>query len=502
MDSPAVAPRAAPAARAQTARPAASVVMPFAGEAPEAAEAVATLLSLERRPDDELILADNAGTAGTRDGVTVVLATDERSPAHARNAGAAVASSEWILFLDADCRPRPRLLDQYFSEPVDESVGALAGEVLGEAATGGRPTLAARYGAAKSFLSQRAHLAHPYRPRAVAANLLVRRRAFIQVGGFYEGLRAAEDTDFVWRLQQAGWRLEPRPQAWVEHRYRATLRDLRRQWRGYAAGRAWLARRYDGFVPEPALPRALRRAGGWAARRYGALARSGAAADATPAPNVPEALARSGAAADATPAPNVPEALARSGAAADATPAPNVPEAPAPKRSRVERGQYLAVDALLALEELAGFTLSNRPTSAERNRSPKADTSVVFVADRFPSPDDPLIELPSALRGARIEAARRPQAMPAGARQLRIDYREDDGLAERLAAAALLAVVHPLRCLRDAGKRRQGEPSLLALAPPVRRLRRAPGARVQPLGGGDAAAVAARVEALAGRRAR
>ena len=90
-------------------------------------------------------------------------------------------------------------------------------------------------------------------PRAVAANLLVRREAFEAVGGFYEGVRAAEDTDFSWRLQRAGWRLEGRPQARVEHRYRTTVRALRRQWRGYAAGRAWLGRRYDGFEPEPAL---------------------------------------------------------------------------------------------------------------------------------------------------------------------------------------------------------------------------------------------------------
>ncbi len=464
MESSAVAPMAVESGRDQV-RPSVSVVMPFAGEPAEATEAVATLLSLARRPGDELILADNSGTARARDGVTVVVATDERSPAHARNAGAAVAGSEWILFLDADCRPRPELLDEYFFEPVPESAGALAGEVLGVAAASGRSPLAARYGAAKGFLSQRQHLAHPYRPRAVAANLLVRRRAFVQVGGFYEGLRAAEDTDFAWRLQQAGWRLELRPEAWVEHHYRATLRDLRRQWRGYAAGRAWLARRYEDFVPEPALVRAPGRLRHLAARRTEPAARPNLAVSPEPAVSPDSQAAVDG-------------------------------------RTRLERSQYLAVDALLAIEELAGFALSNRPATAERGRARTADTNVVFVADRFPAPDDPLIELPRALRGARIEAARRPQSMPAGARQLRIDYREDDGLAERLSAAALLVLFHPLRCLRDAGRRRKGEPSLLALSPPVRRLQQAPRARVQPLGGGDAAAVAARLKVLAGRRQR
>ena len=131
-------------------------------------------------------------------------------------------------------------------------MGALAGEVV--PAEGAR-TLAERYGAARNFLGQQAHLSHSFMPRAVAANLLVRRVAFEELGGFVEGVRAAEDTDFSWRLQQSGWRLELRAAAHVEHRYRATVGELRRQWRGYAAGRAWLARRYPAFAPEPALAR-------------------------------------------------------------------------------------------------------------------------------------------------------------------------------------------------------------------------------------------------------
>jgi len=60
---------------------------------------------------------------------------------------------------------------------------------------------------------------------------------------------AGEDTDFCWRLQDLGWTLELRPEAVVEHRYRPTIGGLRRQWRAYAAGRAWLAGRYPGFHP-------------------------------------------------------------------------------------------------------------------------------------------------------------------------------------------------------------------------------------------------------------
>ena len=201
--------------------------------------------------------------------VRVIDARGERSPAHARNAGAAAAGddAEWILFVDADAVVPPDLLDRYFAAPIGDDVGAIAGAIAA-APLGPSAGVAARYGAYKNFLDAGAHLAHPFMPRAAAANLLVRRAAFDAVGGFFEGLRAAEDTDFSWRLQRAGWTLVGRPAAAVEHRYRDSLPALRRQWRGYAAGRAWLGRRYDGFEPEPALLRAARKAvGGRQAQR-------------------------------------------------------------------------------------------------------------------------------------------------------------------------------------------------------------------------------------------
>jgi GT2 family glycosyltransferase len=432
-------------------RPAVSVVMPFAGTRAEADTAVAELRALATGPEDELILADNAGVAAPDERVTVVRATGEQSPSHARNAGAARASRPWILFLDADCMAPADLLDRFFAVPVDDAVGALAGAVI-PAGPGSRPPgVAERYGVAKSFLDQDAHLEHPFMPRAVAANLLVRREAFEAVGGFYEGVRAAEDTDFSWRLQRAGWRLEGRREATVRHRYRTTLRALRRQWRGYAAGRAWLGRRYDGFAPEPALARA--------ARRVLRLRSGGPALSAGPAPSAGPVHA---------------------------------PAAPGP----LDRGRFLALDAMLGVEELAGFALSNRP-----RREARAPARVVLVADRFPARDDPLADFALTLAGARVEAASRPEALGRRAAQgLSIDYREDDGAGARGLALTRLLTRHPVRCARDLIGRRSGAPTLAALAPAVVRLVRDGDARVHPLGGEDARAVATRLARLAGRR--
>ena len=453
--------------------------MPFAGEDRAAEDAVGALLALDLLPGDELILADNSvvatarggvakargGVAKARGGVAVISAGGEPSPAHARNVGAAQAHADWILFLDADCRAPRGLLDAYFATPVADDVGALAGEVV---PMPGGDSLASRYGSARSFLSQQAHLNHPYRPRAVAANLLVRRAAFEQIGGFYEGVRAAEDTDFSWRLQQAGWRLELRRAARVEHRYRATVADLRRQWRGYAAGRAWLGRRYDGFTPEPAVVRALGRVRGRTRTRL------------------------------RLPAPGAATAGRGPGSAWNRG-------APPVHGGALERGRFLALDALLSADELAGLALSNRPA-----RRPRAVADVVVVADRFPERGDPLVEFVGALGSARVEAAARPERLDAEvAREVATDYREDDGIATRTGALMALVARHPVRSAGDMLARRRGEPKrgdpgrgepkLSELAPAALRLERDGQARVHALGGDEVWRTARRLARLAGR---
>jgi cellulose synthase/poly-beta-1,6-N-acetylglucosamine synthase-like glycosyltransferase len=238
-------------------RPNVSVVVPFAGDPSAAAAALELLRSLELQAADERILADNSGTVSTpQPDVVVVRATTERSPAHARNTGARQATNPWILFLDADTLAPPDLVDRFFDHgAIGEQVGAITGDITGFIA---RPTLAARYGASRNFLGQRSHLANPYKPRASSANLLVRRTAFDAVDGYVEGVRAGEDTDFTWRLQDGGWSLEFAPQAVVRHRYRESLGELRRQWRGYAAGARWLESRWPGFHPDPGLNRLVR----------------------------------------------------------------------------------------------------------------------------------------------------------------------------------------------------------------------------------------------------
>jgi len=227
-------------------RPPVTVIVPFYGDGRAASETMQALAALRLRDGDELLVADNtpSGVLAARfpEGFRTAVA---RQPYNARNEAAARAVSEWLLFTDADCRPRPDLLDAYFEPPPGERAGALAGEIV--AADDGHPTLAQRYAADRRLLSSELFLAHPYRPMAVTANLLVRRAAFEEIGGFAEGIRSGGDADLCWRLQDAGWSLGHRPGAIVGHEHRATVRALLRQAARTAAGTHWLEQRHPGF---------------------------------------------------------------------------------------------------------------------------------------------------------------------------------------------------------------------------------------------------------------
>jgi glycosyltransferase involved in cell wall biosynthesis len=231
-------------------RPAVSIVVPFRGDGAYAARTRRALERLELRAGDEVIVADNTadGAAAQELAATarVISANRERSSYHARNAGAAQATNDWLSFMDADCVPVPDLIDRLFAEPIPARCGAVAGGIIG---VGEQEGLLARYARDRNFLDQSEGMHGSAGVAAATGNLLIRGATFDQLGGFVEGIRSAGDVEFCWRMHRAGWSLEHRPAALVEHHHRENLASFLGMIARYGAGSRWLNERHPGAAP-------------------------------------------------------------------------------------------------------------------------------------------------------------------------------------------------------------------------------------------------------------
>jgi GT2 family glycosyltransferase len=239
------------------------VIVPFRGDRPDALALVDNLQALRLDEGDRVIVADNSDDGVVPEGGSfdVVPVGPPPSARRARNEGATRSNNPWLLCLDGDCRPEPSLLDRYFSPAPDDRCGVVVGEVVGDKS---QPGALARWARSRRGLMARYHVEARGRPAGIAGNLLVRRDAWEQAGGFEEQARSEADVDLCWRIQDAGWTLEYRPDALVHHRDPARVGALLRQAWMYGAGKRWLRGRWGGAADPPRIVVPLIRATGGA----------------------------------------------------------------------------------------------------------------------------------------------------------------------------------------------------------------------------------------------
>jgi glycosyltransferase involved in cell wall biosynthesis len=148
----------------------------------------------ERGWDSELIVCDNNSTDRTAEIARAAGAQLVFEPfnqiARARNAGAAAASGDWLVFIDADSHPSRELLQDVASEIVGGR--CIAGGSTVDMATG---EFRARLGAGFWNLVSR------LRRLMAGSFIFVEAAAFRAVGGFSRELFAAEELDLSLRLQ-------------------------------------------------------------------------------------------------------------------------------------------------------------------------------------------------------------------------------------------------------------------------------------------------------------
>jgi len=193
-----------------TARPFLSVIVP-AHQAADLLPDTLGALRASRSPglEWELIVVDDGSRDATGDVAArfadrvVKLDGPPGGPAGARNAGAAVAGGEWLLFVDADVRVRMDTLCAFWhSIEVHPSASAIFGTYD---ATPAAPGLVSRY---RNLLHRYVHLRGAGPAETFWGGLGGMRAAlFREVGGFDTRRYARpqiEDIEFGYRLRDAG----------------------------------------------------------------------------------------------------------------------------------------------------------------------------------------------------------------------------------------------------------------------------------------------------------
>jgi cellulose synthase/poly-beta-1,6-N-acetylglucosamine synthase-like glycosyltransferase len=208
-----------------------SVIIPHLNDY-ENLDACLTLLEAQSFPGDrtEVIIADNGSSRGL-DAVRAIVGTRgrvvevaERGAGPARNAGVGASRGDAIAFIDSDCRPDPRWLEEGLAELRLADFAGGRVDVLVEDPR--------RMTAAEAFESVFAFQNEAYvkgRNFTVTASMFVWRSVFESVGGFENGV--PEDKDWCMRAVRKGYRIRFAPKSIVGHPARRTMSELKRKWR-------------------------------------------------------------------------------------------------------------------------------------------------------------------------------------------------------------------------------------------------------------------------------
>jgi GT2 family glycosyltransferase len=203
-----------------------------------------SLLQTQSFPGDrtEIIVVDNGSWRGL-DAVRrivgsrgQVIEAAERGAGPARNAGVRASRGDALAFIDSDCRPDERWLEEGLAELRHADIAGGHVNVLVE--DPGRMTAAEAFESVFAFRNERYVKEVKF---TVTASMFVWRSVFDAVGDFINSV--PEDMDWCERAWRRGYRIRFAPKSVVGHPARRTMEELKRKWRRLTLESAEGARR-------------------------------------------------------------------------------------------------------------------------------------------------------------------------------------------------------------------------------------------------------------------
>ena len=199
-------------------------------------------------PDFEILVIDDGSTDRTPEVASRFpnvryLRQVHSGLSNARNHGAEEATGDLIAYTDDDCRPDVDWLFWIARSFEDPRTGASGGPNLAPSPGGLQEAIVASAAGAPSHV-----LCDDLRAEHLpGCNLVVRREALQEVGGFRpQFVAAGDDVDLCWRLLDQGWELVFAPTAFVWHRRRTSILRYLRQQSGYGRAEALLFEAHPG----------------------------------------------------------------------------------------------------------------------------------------------------------------------------------------------------------------------------------------------------------------
>jgi glycosyltransferase involved in cell wall biosynthesis len=212
-----------------------SVIIPVKNEEASICDLLDALLN-QTTPPAEIIITDGGSTDNTLDlirsfedvGLPLRLICEEKAlPGRGRNLGIRAASSSWIAFIDAGVLPRPDWLESLQSSVQDDT------DIV--------------YGSwepkTEHFFEECAAIAYVQPPSMIDGKLmrhhfiassLFKREILLEIGGFAEHLRSAEDILLMEAAEKGDYKIRYAPAAVVKWDLQPNLESTFRRFRTYA----------------------------------------------------------------------------------------------------------------------------------------------------------------------------------------------------------------------------------------------------------------------------